>query len=126
MKYNAVCVSCGEYKKSALARCKSCGFQPKTDYEAARSLILSETHVIHEIAIGRSAEQLQQISQSIRSGRPYPIDGEEQKQVVREYNQYLKLHPPSSWPPTRKVKWLLIISLLFVCVAFVLVYLILK
>jgi len=119
MKMKAVCISCGSFKKSALGRCKKCGFEPNNDYAAARSLILSETHILNETAIGRSAEQLLEISQSISSGRPYPIDGEEQKQVVREYYKYMKSHPPPKWPLSRKLKWIsgITISILIISVA---------
>jgi len=126
MKKNAVCISCGSFKKSALDRCKSCGFEPKNDYEAARSLILSETHILNEIPIGRAADKLLEISQSIRAGRPYPIDGEEQKQVVREYYKYMKSHPPSKWPLSRKLKWIAGIGLPVLCVLLITGYLLLK
>ena len=126
MKNNAVCVSCGSFKKSALVRCKNCGFEPKNDYEAARSLILSETHILNEMPIGRAADKLLEISQSIRAGRSYPIDGEEQKQVVREYYKYMKSHPPPNWPLSRKLKWIAGIGLPLLLILVVTGYILLK
>ena len=125
MKKTAVCIKCGTFKKSALVKCKNCGFEPDNDYAAARSLILSETHILNEIPIGRPAEKLLEISQSIISGRPYPIDGEEQKQVVREYYKYMKSHPPPKWPLSRKLKWISSIGLTVLLVS-VTGYLLLK
>ncbi|WP_455206775.1 hypothetical protein [Kaarinaea lacus] len=105
MKNKAVCIRCGTFKKDAFARCPQCGLTPKTDFEAARALILSEKTLYGDTEIGRSAEELEAISQSIQSGRPYPIDGEEQKTVVREYWSYLKSQPEPK-PALRKLlKW---------------------
>lgn len=94
MKKKAVCIRCGTFKKDAFASCPECELTPKTDFEVARALILSEKTVYDEAEIGQTAEELEEISGSIRSGRPYPIDGEEQKIVVREYWKYLKSQPP--------------------------------
>lgn len=94
MKKKAVCIRCGAFKKDAFTSCPECKLTPKSDFEAARALILSEKTVYGETEIGRTAEELEEISRSIRSGRPYPIDGEEQKIVVREYYSYLKSQPP--------------------------------
>jgi len=94
LKKKAVCIRCGAFKKDAFASCPECKLTPKTDFEAARALILSEKTFYDEIEIGRTIEELDDISNAIRSGRPYPIDGEEQKFVVREYWKYLKSQPP--------------------------------
>ncbi|MGD8566731.1 MAG: hypothetical protein PVJ39_01410 [Gammaproteobacteria bacterium] len=104
-KSGSVCVRCGAFKNSAFSRCKQCEFQPETDYEAARSLILSETRVIGDIEVGHTPEELQDIAAAIRRGRPFPIDGELQKQVVRAYYKHLKANPPSKWPLRRVLKW---------------------
>ncbi len=93
-KKKAVCIRCGAYKKSAFAKCPNCDLIPKTDFEAARALILSEKTLFGETEIGRSIEELEEISNSIKRGRPYPIDGEEQKMVVRAYWEFLKSQPP--------------------------------
>jgi hypothetical protein len=105
MKRKAVCIRCGTFKKAAFAPCTECGLSPKSDYEAARALILSEKTFYGDVEIGRSAEELETISQSIKSGRPYPIDGEEQKAVVRAYYQYLQSQPKPRPPLSRILKW---------------------
>ena len=104
MKKKAVCIRCGTFKKDAFATCSECNLTPKTDFEAARALILSEKTVYGDTEIGRTIEELEEISNAIQSGRPYPIDGEEQKIVVREYWNYLKTQPP---PKNRLRKLLL-------------------
>lgn len=104
MKKKAVCIRCGTFKKDAFASCPDCELAPKTDFEAARALILSEKTVYDKTEIGRTIEELEEISKTIKSGRPYPIDGEEQKIVVREYWKYLKSQPP---PKKRLRKYLL-------------------
>ena len=112
-KKKAVCIRCGTFKKDAFAACPECGLAPETDYEAARALILSEQTLYGDTEIGRSMEELEAISQSIKNGRPYPIDGEEQKAVVRAYWHHLKSQPEPRPSIQRFVKWgaLLLIAL---------------
>jgi len=105
MKKKAVCIRCGTFKKEAFATCPECGLAPKTDYEAARALILSELTFYGDTEVGRNMEELEAISQSIKSGRPYPIDGEEQKTVVRAYWHHLKSQPESKPPRSRFILW---------------------
>lgn len=88
MGKKAVCVACGAFKKSALVTCSECDYQPASEYEAARSLILSETFTVGKMTIGRPAKELQKISADIRSGRPYLFDAEEQRRVVEHYREY--------------------------------------
>ncbi|WP_455200894.1 hypothetical protein, partial [Kaarinaea lacus] len=93
------------FKKDAFASCPDCGLAPKTDFEGARALILSEKTVYDKTEIGRTIEELEEISKAIKSGRPYPIDGEEQKIVVREYWKYLKSQPPPRKPLKKYLLW---------------------
>jgi hypothetical protein len=119
-KYKAVCIRCGSYKKDAFASCPECGLAPTTDYEAARALILSEKTFYGNIEIGRSPQELEAISRSIQGGRPYPIDGEEQKTVVRAYWDYLKSQPEPSSPFLRKfLKWGILLVILTSAIALV-------
>ena len=107
MKNKAVCIRCGAFKKDAFSTCKQCDLTPKSDFEAARALILSEETKYGDVVIGRSAEELQSISESIRAGRPYPIDGDEQTQVVRAYYAYLKTVPPEKWYQSKQIIWVI-------------------
>jgi hypothetical protein len=84
----AVCVACGTFKSDALASCTECGYRPESEYEVARSLILSQKFAVGQTAIGRSAEELQKVSDDIRGGRPYYFDPEEQRRVVEHYREY--------------------------------------
>lgn len=111
-KSGSVCVRCGAFKKAAFNRCKQCGFQPENDYEAARSLILSEKTLIGDMEVGHTPEELQDIAAAIRRGRPFPIDGELQKHVVRAYYKYLKTVPPPKWPLRRVLKWAAIVFII--------------
>lgn len=107
MKHKAVCIRCGTFKKAAFAPCPECGLAPKSDYEAARALILAEKTFYGDVEIGRSSEELKNISQSIKSGRPYPIDGEEQKAVVRAYYNYLQSQPKPKPSLIQYLKWII-------------------
>ena len=118
MKKKAVCIRCGTFKKDAFATCPECDLTPKTDFEAARALILSEKTAYGTVEIGRTAEELQTISEAIRSGRPYAIDGEEQKLVVREYWNYLKSQPPPKKPLRKILLWGGAATVILIIVAF--------
>ena len=82
MGKKAVCVACGAFKNDALIACPECDYQPASEYEVARSLILSQTHT------GRKAEDLEKISADIRGGRPYLFDAEEQRRVAEHYREH--------------------------------------
>ena len=106
MKNKAICIRCGAFKKDAFATCKQCDLTPKNDFEAARALILSERTLYGNVEIGKSIDELRTIAESIRNGRPYPIDGDEQSRVVREYHAYLKSLPPKNWYQSAKFRWM--------------------
>ena len=113
-KDKAVCIRCGSFKKQAFSVCPECGLKPKTDFEAARALILSEKTVIGDTEIGHTLEELKEIADAIRRGRPFPIDGEYQKTVVREYYKHLKSMPQPKWPARRVLKWTAVLLLVLI------------
>lgn len=80
---NAICVSCGAYKRQPQLRCRACGREPSSDYEIARALILSIDPGNRKTAVGRSAADLQRIGADIRSGRPYLFDPSEEQKALR-------------------------------------------
>lgn len=82
---NAVCVTCGAYKRDPMTRCKGCGFEPSSDYELGRALILSRQFNFHGKMLGRSPDDLKRIAADIRRGRPYLFDNNEQEVAVRAY-----------------------------------------
>jgi hypothetical protein len=88
MGKKAVCVACGVFKRNALITCPECHYQPASEYEVARSLILSRAFTIGKVTIGRTAEELEKISADIRRGRPYLFDAEEQRRVAEHYREY--------------------------------------
>ena len=88
MDKKAVCVACGAFKSDALATCSECDYQPTSEYEIARSLILSQASDNGQMTIGRTAEELEKISADIRGGRPYLFDAEEQRRVVEHYREH--------------------------------------
>jgi hypothetical protein len=112
MKNKAVCIRCGTFKKDAFATCKQCDLTPKNDFEVARALILSEKTSYGNAQIGKTFEELENISKTIRNGRPYPIDSDEQTRVVREYYAYLKTIPPKKWYQHNKTRWIFFLCFL--------------
>jgi len=112
-KKKAVCIRCGTFKKDAFAPCPGCGLRPQTDFETARALILSEKSALGSVEIGRTLEELESISESIKKGRPYAIDGEEQNWVVREYWNYLKSLPAPKRRFSKFLIWSILLLVLF-------------
>ncbi len=110
MKPNAVCVACGALKKAALAACPACGFEPKSEYEAARSLILSKRFHAGDMEIGRTAAELQSIADEIRAGRPYRFDPQEQHRVVEQYRNLAGAE--TKRPTLAFLKWLVPLTLI--------------
>ena len=89
MAGKSVCVRCGAFKKDATATCPSCHYTPESEYEVARSLILSKNATLGETEIGRDVDELKTIAKEIADGRPYYFDAEEQQQVVEAYRAHL-------------------------------------
>lgn len=110
MGKKAVCVACGAFKGDALVTCPTCDYQPASEYEVARSLILSRAFTIGKVTIGRTAEELERISTDIRGGRPYLFDAEEQRRVVEQYREYEAAR--SKRPTLGFLKWLVVLLLL--------------
>jgi hypothetical protein len=111
----AVCVACGAFKSDALMTCPECDYQPASEYEVARSLILSQAFTVGEVAIGRAAEDLEKISADIRGGRPYLFDAEEQRRVVEHCREYEEAK--AKRPTLGFLKWLVPLLLLVGLVA---------
>jgi len=122
MKYKAVCIRCGTFKKDALATCSSCQLIPKTDFEAARALILSLQTEYAGVQVGKTIEELKNISEQIKSGRPFAIDGDEQSRVVRAYYAYLKTLPPPKWYHRRNFWWFAAGTLLLIATLIAVAY----
>lgn len=109
MGKKAVCVACGAFKGDALVSCPECNYQPASDYEVARSVILSQAFTVDKVTIGRTAEELEKISAEIRGGRPYYFDAEEQRRVAEHYREYGAVRPKST---LGFLKWLVPLLLL--------------
>lgn len=58
----AVCIKCGAMKTGALSPCDQCGFDPHSDEDKARSVVLSDHHF--------PDEELARISERIKAGQP--------------------------------------------------------
>ena|SRR6266436_5413135 len=88
----AICIRCGALKKSPIQKCPSCGFQPQTDEDKAKSLILSLNYEIDGEYRGKTKEELLAIAQQIRDGKPYEFDPQEVAAVI-EYAKRVQAIP---------------------------------
>ena len=104
MADESVCVRCGAFKKNATVTCSSCHYTPESEYEVARSLILSKKSTIGEAVVGRDMDELKTIAKEIADGRPYYFDGEEQQQVAEAYRAHLATQPKR--PSLGFLRWL--------------------
>lgn len=73
-KTSAVCIKCGNFKPSGLAKCTECGFLPTAEDDAVRSLILSKVFDAGQETVGLNPDELVAASEAIRAGRPYNFD----------------------------------------------------
>lgn len=92
------------FKKNAIAACPTCDYKPESEYEVARSLILSKNFTVGELVIGRSLNELRAIAEEIRGGRPYYFDPNEQQLVVEAYRTHVEIK--SKRLTLNFVKWL--------------------
>jgi RNA polymerase subunit RPABC4/transcription elongation factor Spt4 len=111
----SVCVRCGAFKKDATATCPSCHYTPESEYQIARSLILSENSPIGDAIVGRDRGELKAIAKDIADGRPYYFDAEEQQQVVEAYRAHLTTNTKQR--SLGFLRWLIPLLLIFGLVA---------
>ena len=99
MARNAICMRCGSFKSAFVARCGSCGFEPKSDIDIAKSRILGPVYSFTidndgiVVETGRSKSELLAISDQIRSGKPYEFSDEEVKGVLAAYRAVKSMTP---------------------------------
>jgi hypothetical protein len=65
-----------------MSKCANCGFDPVNDEDKAKSLILSLDYEIDDEYIGKTKEELKEISIHIQSGNPYEFDPLEIQTIV--------------------------------------------
>ena len=115
MKIRAVCVTCGAFKKAAVESCPECGYEPESEYEVARALILSKQFPVGNRIIGRSVDELRAIGEQIRAGRPYYFDAQEQQIVAEAYRDYT--NAKSGWHASVFLRWLIPLLLILILAA---------
>jgi len=79
MKYTSICIKCGQSKGFFRRQCISCGFQPASQLDLAKSLMLSTNFEIQSNEfgneyLGKTWNELQKIGQHIGCGEPYEFD----------------------------------------------------
>ena len=77
----AICTKCGSKKWGALTACAHCGFDPASNEDRAKAVVLSDHHFSHEV--------LEEIGSQIQNGEPfeYPPD------LVDGYIRELEVNP---------------------------------
>lgn len=88
MSLKAICVSCGKPKRNPYSRCKSCNYEPETEYQISRALIFSASRVMAGVNIGRDHKTLKQLSKTVMAGRPYEFDPVEIEKTVAAYRKH--------------------------------------
>jgi len=115
----AVCVHCGNIKRTLSAGCVICHFQPHAAEDKAKAFILSTAYEIDGEYRGMTREQLTAIGTAIENGHPYAFDQTEIQSVIAYAKRVLAV------PPRRLVidgvRWLLP-PLLILMVAYLLVF----
>ena len=82
----AVCIRCGAMKFGAWTECKTCGYEPKTCIDRAKSLIAADHYFPHEYLKGAASR--------LRQGYPLIFSDEQIKTIAFdiEKQDYFTLH----------------------------------
>ena len=72
----AVCVQCGAFKVGAFTRCNLCQFDPATDLDKAKALLLSDRNL--------DRAGLEAASTRIRGGQPVTFDENQVAQLAQQ------------------------------------------
>jgi hypothetical protein len=79
----AVCINCGAMNRHPMDGCNDCGFEPRTDEEKARSLMLSTDYEIGGEYRGKTTTELEVIAADIRRGQRHEFDAKEIRSVLK-------------------------------------------
>lgn len=92
----SICIQCGNTKDNPSHRCSVCRFQPHSDEDKARSMMLSLGYEIDNVYVGKSKQELLDIGDHIRRHVPYHFDETEVAALVEYARRMLDV-------PTRKL-----------------------
>lgn len=101
----AVCIQCGNIKRSPAAKCAVCHFQPQGAKDKAKSLILSTAYEIDGEYRGKTKEELLTIAAVISKGQQYSFDDVEVHSVVEYAERVLAV--PAKRLSIDGLRWLL-------------------
>jgi predicted ATP-dependent serine protease len=87
----SICIICGTEKKRPIDKCTKCGFEPKTDEEKAKSLMLSTAYEINGEYRGKTVEELKGIAAEIQEKGRHEFDANEVKAVIAYAQQVLAI-----------------------------------
>ncbi len=110
MANTALCIRCGSFKKNHVAVCPGCRFLPTDDEDIAKSRMLDFPYSFATgsngdvFETGRTVDELQIISEQIKSGKPYDFPAEELAGVLRVWRQTKQTTPRELW--LALAKWL--------------------
>lgn len=90
----AVCIRCGNFKRSPVAKCALCQFQPQDARDKAKSIILSTSYEIDGEYEGKTKVELQIIAAEIAKGQMHAFDDAEVSLIV-EYAGRMRAVPPT-------------------------------
>ncbi|GHU00398.1 hypothetical protein FACS1894154_09370 [Betaproteobacteria bacterium] len=76
-----------------MSKCANCGFNPISDEDKAKSLILSLDHEIDNEYCGKTKEELKAIATGLRSGNSYEFDPLEIQAVVDHARSVVAIPP---------------------------------
>ena len=81
----AICIDCGQAKKTPLAKCSSCGLDPKgDDIASAKSIRLSTKYWMEDEERNPSKEELEEISKMLKADDVYEYKEEEIEALIKE------------------------------------------
>ena len=82
----SICIRCGTFKQFVSESCETCGFAPQSDEDIAKSFLLSTEFDAAEEVLGKSNDELLEISEQIRRGH-YEFDANDVQRHLTEYRK---------------------------------------
>lgn len=86
----AICIQCGAAKRHPTAACKECGFEPRSDEDKAKSIILSLHYELDGVYLGKTWAELLAIGDTIRQGN-YQFDSQEVTPVIEYAHRVMSI-----------------------------------
>jgi len=98
MKYQAVCLKCGEWKRASYSKCPNCGFQSATgSEEELKSVYLSLERCGQTDERDRYVQELTEFASIIKNGQTIKYDSVTMQRLDAQRRAFRSISFKSAW-----------------------------